>query len=87
MEDAVADRFVEMVVERARKLKVGNGLDAEVDVGPLVDEQQLKTVLRYLEIGKKEARLLLGGERMSGTGFDNGYFVAPTVFDHVPGTA
>jgi aldehyde dehydrogenase (NAD+) len=49
-----------------------------------VDEQQLKTVLGYLEIGKKEARLLLGGQRMSGQHYDNGYFVAPTVFDHVP---
>jgi len=80
---AVADRFVEIVVERARKLKVGNGLDADVDVGPLVDENQLKTVLRYIETGKKEARLLVGGGRMSGAEHDNGYFVAPTVFDHV----
>jgi aldehyde dehydrogenase (NAD+) len=84
VEEAVADRFVEMIVERARKLKVGNGLDAQVDVGPLVDEQQLKTVLRYLEIGKKEARLLLGGGRMDGHEYKNGHFVAPTVFDRVP---
>ena len=83
VEDAIADRFVEMVVERARKLKVGNGLDADTDVGPLVDEQQLKTVLRYLEAGKKEAKLMLGGSRISGAGFDDGYFVAPTVFDRV----
>jgi alpha-ketoglutaric semialdehyde dehydrogenase len=83
VEEAVADRFVEMLVERSRKLKTGNGLDADVDVGPLVDEQQLKTVLRYLEIGKKEARLMLGGGRLSGPTFDDGYFVAPTVFDHV----
>ena len=55
-----------MIVERAKKLKVGNGLDADMDVGPLVDEQQLKTVLRYLEIGKKEARLLLGGAAQPG---------------------
>jgi acyl-CoA reductase-like NAD-dependent aldehyde dehydrogenase len=83
VEEAVAEQFVKMVVERARKLKVGNGLDSDVDMGPLVDEQQLKTVLRYLEIGKKEAKLMLGGGRMSGPGFDDGYFIAPTVFDHV----
>ena len=84
VEDAVADEFVKMLVERTRKLKVGNGLHADVDVGPVVDQQQLKTVLRYLEIGKKEARLLLGGERLGGREYENGYFVAPTVFDHVP---
>jgi aldehyde dehydrogenase (NAD+) len=84
VEDAIADEFVKMLVERSRKLKVGNGLGAEVDVGPLVDEQQLETVLRYLETGKREARLLLGGGRLSGREYDHGYFVAPTVFDHVP---
>lgn len=83
VEDAVADRFVELLVARAKKLKVGNGLDADVDVGPLVDEHQLKTVLRFLEIGTKEAHLLLGGGRLSGSDHENGYFVAPTVFDRV----
>jgi alpha-ketoglutaric semialdehyde dehydrogenase len=84
VEDAIAGEFVKMLVERARKLQVGNGLDAHVDVGPLVDEQQLNTVLRYLEIGKKEAQLLLGGARLDGRQHENGYFVAPTIFDHVP---
>ena len=83
VEDAIADEFVKMLVERTRKLKVGSGLDADVDVGPVVDDQQLKTVLRYLETGKKEARQLLGGERLGGREYENGYFVAPTVFDHV----
>ncbi len=83
VEEAIADRLVEMIVERTKNAKVGNGVDQEVLVGPLVDEQQLKTVLRYLEIGKNEARLLIGGERMAGPNYDDGYFVAPTVFDHV----
>jgi alpha-ketoglutaric semialdehyde dehydrogenase len=83
VEDAVADQFVQMVVERARKLKVGDGLDAGVDVGPLVDENQLKTVLRYIDVGKKEAKLLLGGERLTGRDYDRGHFVAPTIFDNV----
>jgi aldehyde dehydrogenase (NAD+) len=84
VEEAIADRFVEMILAETRKLKVGNGLDAEVDVGPVVDEQQIKTVLRYLEIGKKQARLLHGGGRMTGDTYENGYFISPTVFDHVP---
>ena len=88
IEEAVADRFVEMLVERARKLRVGNGLEPGIDVGPAVDEAQMKTDLRYIEIGKKEGKLLLGGGRLSGGAFDRGYFVAPTIFDHVaPGSS
>ena len=84
VEDAVADRFVEALAARARKMKAGNGLDSSVELGPLVDEKQLATVLRYLEIGKKEAKLVAGGERLTGGGLDRGLFVAATVFDHVP---
>ena len=84
VENGIADEFVNRLVERARKLKAGNGMEPDTDVGPLVDEQQLKTVLRYLETGKREARLLLGGERMSGAAYESGYFIAPTIFDHVP---
>lgn len=84
VEDAVADRFVEMLVERARKLTIGDGLDPAIEVGPLVDENQMKTVLRYIDVGKKEATLLLGGQRLSGREYDSGYFVPPTIFDRVP---
>jgi alpha-ketoglutaric semialdehyde dehydrogenase len=84
VEEKVADEFVAMLVARSKKLKTGNGLDAGVEVGPVVDENQLNTVLRYIGVGKKEGKLLLGGERLSGEGFARGYFVAPTIFDHVP---
>jgi acyl-CoA reductase-like NAD-dependent aldehyde dehydrogenase len=84
VEESVADRFVKALVERTKKFKVGNGLDPDVDMGPAVDESQLNTDLKYIEIGKKEAKLLLGGHRLSGPGYDRGYFVAPTVFDDVP---
>lgn len=84
VEEKIADRFVETLVERAGKLKVGDGLEAGVDLGPVVDENQMKTVLRYLEIGKREGKLLLGGNRLSGPGYDRGWFVAPTIFDHAP---
>ena len=84
VEDAIADRFVDALASRARQCKAGNGLDSSVELGPLVDEQQLATVLRYLEIGKKEATLLAGGARLTGGAYDRGLFVAATVFDHVP---
>lgn len=83
VEEQVADRFVELLVERTRKLKVGNGLDPGVDMGPAVDESQLKTNLHYIELGKQTATLRLGGERLSGPAYDRGYFVSPTIFDHV----
>jgi alpha-ketoglutaric semialdehyde dehydrogenase len=83
IEETAADQFVKMLVERAGKLRIGNGLEAGIDVGPAVDEAQMKIDLRYIEIGKKEAKLLLGGERLSGGAYDRGYFVPPTIFDHV----
>ncbi|MBI3485000.1 MAG: aldehyde dehydrogenase family protein [Acidobacteria bacterium] len=82
VEEKVADQFVAMLVERTRKLKTGNGLEPAMDMGPAVDESQLKTDLHYIEVGKKEAKLLLGGEQLTGPGY-NGYYVAPTIFDRV----
>jgi len=81
--DSVADRFVTMLAERAEKLKVGDGAQADTYVGPSVDEAQLRKVEEYLEIGKREARLVCGGERLRGGAYDNGWFIAPTIFDHV----
>jgi aldehyde dehydrogenase (NAD+) len=79
----VADAFVERLVARAAKLRVGNGLEG-ADMGPAVDEAQLQTDLKYVEIAKAEgARLVRGGSRLTGAGLDHGYFVEPTVFDHV----
>jgi alpha-ketoglutaric semialdehyde dehydrogenase len=83
VEDKIADEFVSMLVARAKEFRTGDGFDESVAVGPLVDENQLETVLRYLEIGKKEAKLLLGGNRVTGGAYDRGLFIAPTVFDHV----
>jgi acyl-CoA reductase-like NAD-dependent aldehyde dehydrogenase len=83
VEDKIADEFVSMLVARAKEFRTGDGFDENVAVGPLVDENQLETVLRYLEIGKKEAKLLVGGSRVTSGMHDRGLFVAPTVFDHV----
>lgn len=83
IEESVADEWVEMLIDRARKFAVGNGLDPVTEMGPQVDQDQMNSVLRYIEIGKKEAELKCGGERLTGTKYDGGWFVAPTVFDHV----
>ena len=80
----VIKEFREQLVERARALKVGNGLDESVEMGPAINESQMNTVLEYIEIGRKEgARLLCGGERLTGGDYDKGFFTMPTVFSDV----
>jgi alpha-ketoglutaric semialdehyde dehydrogenase len=77
----VYGEFIDKFVERARSLKVGNGLEPTVQMGPLINEAQLKTVEEYVEIGKNEgAKLLTGGKRLTGGEYDCGYFHAPTIF-------
>jgi aldehyde dehydrogenase (NAD+) len=84
VEDSIANEFVERLQARAASLVMGNGLDPATNIGPSVDEKQLDTVLEYVGIGRHEgARLLRGGERLAGHGRERGFFVAPTIFDHV----
>ena len=81
VEDAVYDRFVAAVVERTRKLKVGDGMQPGIDMGPCVDQGQMDTVLRYIEIGRKECgEPATGGRRLTDGALSRGYFVEPTVF-------
>jgi len=76
------DELVARLEDYAGKIRMGSGLDENVDMGPAVDEGQWKTDLEYIEIGKSEgARLVTGGGQPKGLG--NGYFVEPTVFDNV----
>jgi aldehyde dehydrogenase (NAD+) len=84
VEEAVADKFISMMLERMGRYKVGDGADPTVEMGPQVDEGQMKTVLDYIAIGTSEgARLLKGGKRLEGGAYTNGYFVEPTLFDNV----
>ena len=84
VEEPVAERFTAALVERARALKVGNGLEAGIDVGPSIDEKQLSTVLDYVGVGVGEgARLLTGGERLTGGVHARGYFSSPAVMTDV----
>src|SRR5262245_31856531 len=84
VERRVYDEFVERVAGFGRGLRVGNGLDPQTQIGPLVSEQQLERVTGYLNLGKKEgAQLMSGGARLTEQPLANGYFVPPTVFAHV----
>lgn len=87
IERNVADKFAAMLVERASAFKVGDGLESGVQMGPSVDETQMNSVLKYIEVGKTEGALILGGHRLTGGAFDKGHFIEPTIFDHVPARA
>jgi acyl-CoA reductase-like NAD-dependent aldehyde dehydrogenase len=77
----VYGEFARRFVQRTSQLKVGNGLNPQVQVGPLISEAQLRTVERYVEIGVHEgARLLCGARRLNGGEYDRGWFYAPTIF-------
>ncbi|MHA2962175.1 aldehyde dehydrogenase family protein [Priestia megaterium] len=84
VEESIAERFIESFAERAQKIKVGNGIDQEIEMGPLVSEEHMKKVLKYIEIGKQEGALLVcGGNRITSSGLEKGFFVEPTVFSSV----
>jgi acyl-CoA reductase-like NAD-dependent aldehyde dehydrogenase len=84
VEEGIYKKFIDGMVERTKKLKVGNGMEAGVDIGPAVDESQLKTNLKYIDIGQKEGgKPKVGGGRLTGAAYDKGYFVEPTIFADV----
>lgn len=84
VEKGVYHHFVDHLVERARKLRVGNGLDETVEMGPAINERQLLNDLNYIEVGKGEgARMLCGGHRLEKGDYHHGYFLEPTVFSDV----
>jgi acyl-CoA reductase-like NAD-dependent aldehyde dehydrogenase len=84
VQNGIADKFVERIVEGAKKIKVGDGLDESVGMGPSVDVHQMETVLDYIDKANKAGnKLLTGGKRLTGGAFDKGFFVEPTVFGGV----
>ena len=74
-------QFLDKFIPRVKALKVGDGLDTATQMGPVINEKQLQTVMEYVAIGKKEgARLVAGGNRLTGGPFTHGWFHEPTVF-------
>jgi acyl-CoA reductase-like NAD-dependent aldehyde dehydrogenase len=84
VQKGVYGEFVDRLIERAKKLKVGNGLDETVQMGPAINQKQLETDLSYVEIGKDEgAKLVCGGNRLNKGEYQYGWFMEPTVFTDV----
>lgn len=83
VEKKIHDEFMSKLVDRTQKLKPGDPLDPKTRLGAIVSEQQMNSVLGYIEAGKSEgAKLVAGGKRVSVDG-GKGYFVEPTIFDAV----
>ena len=84
IERAIYEPLLERLIAKIQKLKVGNGLEPGIDIGPAVDAAQLETDLKYIEIARNEGALLLcGGNRLTGGAYDQGYFIEPTLFTGV----
>lgn len=81
----VAKKFAVMVVDRAKKLRLGNGLDAKTEVGPVINQDALEKILGYVQIGKKDdgAKMMCGGRRVERGDLKHGFFIEPTVFTDV----
>jgi betaine-aldehyde dehydrogenase len=81
VQKSIKDKFVKRLTERANSLILGDPLK-NPDMGPLVSEEHMNTVLDYIELGKQEgARCVCGGERYTEGECSEGYYVRPTVFD------
>ncbi|KUJ85025.1 betaine-aldehyde dehydrogenase [Microbulbifer sp. ZGT114] len=80
--EKIKSAFVEKLVARTKKLKLGDPLDASTDVGPMISADHMQSVLDYMEKGKEEGgKVLVGGGRADVSGYEKGNFVQPTIFD------
>jgi len=81
---AARSEFTARLVERVGRLRLGDGLQADTEVGPVISDSQLERIDGYVAIGRQEgARVLIGGSRVQDGALARGYFYAPTVFDNV----
>ncbi len=87
VERSIYKRVVDAMVEKAKRITLGNGLERTTKMGPLVSREQLDRVLGYQAIGKREAKLALGGGRATVSGLADGLFVEPTIFYDVDNSA
>ncbi|CAN5761716.1 aldehyde dehydrogenase family protein [soil metagenome] len=87
LHEDIHDKFVDRLRKQAKGLKLGYGLDSDVEVGPLINKASRDKVEQYIEIGQGEGELALGGERAAGRGLKDGFFFEPTIFTDVkPGS-
>jgi acyl-CoA reductase-like NAD-dependent aldehyde dehydrogenase len=78
-------KFVEKLIDHTRNLKIGDGIDPDVEVGPVINEEAVEKILGYIETGKKSdgAKLRAGGRRLTSGDYRHGFFIEPTIFTEV----
>ncbi|MFB3854668.1 MAG: aldehyde dehydrogenase family protein [Vicinamibacterales bacterium] len=85
VEKSIRDRFVEMLVEKTQKIKVGNPLQRDVWMGPVINEAAVKTYEEAVALARSDGgRILVGGRRINDEPFNHGYYVEPTLIDGLP---
>lgn len=84
VQDSIADRFVELLKTKAQALKIGCAYDPETKLGPVVNAEHKRSICNWIQKGIDEgAELVLDGRDVVVPGYENGFFVGPTIFDHV----
>lgn len=86
LHEKIYDRFMDMLVRRTEALTVGDPLDPRTNVGPVVDAAAGESIMEYVAIGKREATLVTGGYRLTGSLYDQGFFIKPTIFETAHGS-
>ncbi|MFZ1947388.1 MAG: L-glutamate gamma-semialdehyde dehydrogenase [bacterium] len=81
--DDVYDRFIEKLIPRVEAIKVGPATSLENTMGPVINAAAMKKIVGYIEIGRREGRLLTGGKRLAREGLRGGFFIEPTVIADV----
>lgn len=83
VEDSIADEFIEKLMKKSDEIKMGNGVNEEIFLGPVIRESHKEQTLAYIDAGEKEGATLIRDGRKDESAEEGGYFVGPTIFDHV----
>ncbi|TQR18735.1 CoA-acylating methylmalonate-semialdehyde dehydrogenase [Psychrobacillus soli] len=83
VEDSIADEFIKLLTEKANQIQIGNGLDEGIFLGPVIRDNHKARTLGFIESGEKEGAKLVRDGRLDEAAKQEGYFVGPTIFDHV----
>ncbi|QRN84737.1 aldehyde dehydrogenase [Clostridia bacterium] len=84
VEESIKDKVLDELTKRAQALKVGNGLEEGTQMGAISTKDQFDSIMRYIEIARKEGRIVTGGKQITRDGLDQGYFIEPTIVTDLP---